>query len=50
MYIIFKNLFQASYYCKIWQDIECMEIKPPWNKLLKVRLQSVFFLITFTNK
>ncbi|XP_060862150.1 BTB/POZ domain-containing protein 17 [Metopolophium dirhodum] len=25
----------ALYYCKIWQDTECMDIKPPWNKLLK---------------
>ncbi|XP_050542510.1 BTB/POZ domain-containing protein 17-like [Daktulosphaira vitifoliae] len=25
----------ASYYCKIWQDSECFNVKSPWNKLLK---------------
>ncbi|VVC33018.1 BTB/POZ domain,SKP1/BTB/POZ domain,BTB/Kelch-associated [Cinara cedri] len=25
----------ALYYCNIWQDTECVSIKPPWNKLLK---------------
>ncbi|XP_015370898.1 PREDICTED: BTB/POZ domain-containing protein 17 [Diuraphis noxia] len=25
----------ALYYSKIWQDTECMDIKAPWNKLLK---------------
>ncbi|XP_025421083.1 uncharacterized protein LOC112691120 [Sipha flava] len=28
-------MVNAAYFCKIWQDTECIKIKPPWNKLFK---------------
>ncbi|XP_025424314.1 BTB/POZ domain-containing protein 17-like isoform X2 [Sipha flava] len=28
-------MVNAAYFCKIWQDTECIKVKPLWNKLFK---------------